>query len=725
MATYSINSPQSQQRRAQGAPQGGRGVSSSGVQAPISPLNPTRQIDTRTTEALFQLAGKALEPMVQKKQAEKYLEGMQAVQQGQAYKEIVDQQPWYSTIFGPTASQRGAQQMTLIKQQDEFANGIYGDMDTLRKLDPQAFGEEVRARQTSNLTGDAGTDVLLMQKMVETSGQFYNTHAKAHYKYVQEENYKARVGMMNAAADSVAGQTSRMWQGEIDRADLDASIGQALMGATRMEGESDESYFNGLLDTSLMQMQKGNHHYIRGIVQSGVVDTMPPELQVKFHTSRIASEKATLDKAGMLDFGLETAALYEQATSPEEFARGAIALNERAREKYGVETDMISKDQFVRGVRSAGKGSKTADEKADAEAAMRGAVYGGVGRISGVSQKAHQEMLHNSVINELEDGNTATAMKLLTTNAIGGLVDPVLQAQYQAPLRAGSGPNQATKHLGDATRQSVAVYRAMMSNGGEGAAVLYFGQYAPQMSRFVRNLDDGLDEQSAWDLAFGKDATRLSTPVSRSEVTAATEAAVDNALPGLWAKVTTGQPEPDEDSKKAVARYMQPLVQDAMNNLGMDESQAANYAKDRFYAGHEIVGPAVISRPVGDPALANLVQMGGPEANKALIEEVMRQGKAQGLRVGRLTPQTLTSGYGETIKGLAPDGLRRLFSSDVDFTVTSATQQTFDKGGEHPYAKVYLDVTDQDGKRRSIIIDTRDVNPYFKEQGFDSLNPKM
>ena len=50
-------------------------------------------IDSRTQDMMMQLGGKLLEPKIQQIQTRKFLEGAQRVAQGEALKDIVDEQP--------------------------------------------------------------------------------------------------------------------------------------------------------------------------------------------------------------------------------------------------------------------------------------------------------------------------------------------------------------------------------------------------------------------------------------------------------------------------------------------------------------------------------------------------------------------------------------------------------------------------------------------------------
>ena len=231
----------------QQAPQvqlGARGVQGGGISG-APQINPDTRSDG-TLELLLKLGETALAPAIQRRQNEMFLQGAQRVAQGEALKDIIDEQPWYTKIFGASASAQGARTVAQIAQVDKFNASLLGDMDNLAQLSPEEAGKVVNKKMGEFLTGDPVADVAIQQKMVEASSTFYTAHAKAHYKYIQTNMKNQVVDMMVSTAGAIQQAAQQRAQGTIsekDWAQVEARAAQSLMP---ISGQAPESYWDAV-----------------------------------------------------------------------------------------------------------------------------------------------------------------------------------------------------------------------------------------------------------------------------------------------------------------------------------------------------------------------------------------------------------------------------------------------------------------------------------------------
>ena len=90
----------------------------------------------KTAAALFGFAETMLKPVAQEVAARKFLEGQQRAASGEALTQIVNEQPWYSKIFGPSSAVEGARQYSLDAQAAKFDAAVQNAMPSLRNTSP-------------------------------------------------------------------------------------------------------------------------------------------------------------------------------------------------------------------------------------------------------------------------------------------------------------------------------------------------------------------------------------------------------------------------------------------------------------------------------------------------------------------------------------------------------------------------------------------------------------
>jgi hypothetical protein len=132
-----------------------------------------------------------LKPKLEAARTEAFVSGMQRVASGEAFKEIVDEQPWYSKVFGDTPTIEGARAYTGFAMSQEIATAIEADMPALRQLSPDSFKQVMNERISSINTGDADTNMTVTQSLVKEMPGLMKRHTKEHIGWQQDNLAKA------------------------------------------------------------------------------------------------------------------------------------------------------------------------------------------------------------------------------------------------------------------------------------------------------------------------------------------------------------------------------------------------------------------------------------------------------------------------------------------------------------------------------------------------------
>lgn len=228
------------------------------------------QDSRKTLDALNKLTNGLLKPYVEREQQKAYVDGMVSVAQGKSIVDVQNEQPWFTEIFGPSATVRGAQAMTTMGALDQAKTKFLGDMGQLRSQSPDA----VRQYLVENLskigaTGDPATDVLVQQKLAEQMPALMDVHMREHLKYVQEANSNAYQNAGLAAGTSL--------QALVNTAD--SSIPQQLKDNEfrymadawkPMPGQNPESWKKDVMTVARANLQQGNFAAIEVLQKSEV-----------------------------------------------------------------------------------------------------------------------------------------------------------------------------------------------------------------------------------------------------------------------------------------------------------------------------------------------------------------------------------------------------------------------------------------------------------------------
>jgi hypothetical protein len=148
---------------------------------------PDAREGTKIIEAVQRFGDAAFAPKIEEAKQEAFISGMHRVAAGEAVKEVVDEQPWYSQLFGPTPVVEGARSFASFTLVQAESAKIEAEMPELRKLSPVEFQKVLSKRLTSVSSGDNGTDLLVQQAFVKEMPGLMKAHTKEHIGYQQAQ----------------------------------------------------------------------------------------------------------------------------------------------------------------------------------------------------------------------------------------------------------------------------------------------------------------------------------------------------------------------------------------------------------------------------------------------------------------------------------------------------------------------------------------------------------
>jgi hypothetical protein len=302
-----------------------------------------------------------LKPKLEAARTEAFVSGMQRVASGEAIKEIVDEQPWYSKVFGDTPTIEGARAYTGFAMSQEIATAIEADMPALRQLSPDSFKQAMNDRISSINTGDADTNMTVTQSLVKEMPGLMKRHTKEHIGWQQDNLAKAQQGAQTAAANSLMATLSSFNAS----ASVDDLAKNAPMGSVLDEGDVMEkkiafaNTFNPIPGVPIETTQKlstatignllsqRNLHAFYVLEDAGVIESLGPEnsKRLRDQADRVeARARAEMPESLSSDFANVRAmvAMYDKQGVKEELGKRITKLNSDYKALTGAREPLIS-----------------------------------------------------------------------------------------------------------------------------------------------------------------------------------------------------------------------------------------------------------------------------------------------------------------------------------------------------------------------------------------------
>lgn len=481
----------------------------------------------RTLESLMGFADKAFGKQLDDIKQEQFLKGMQQAAGGEALTDIINEQPWYTKIFGPTGAADGARAYTAAAAVTSWANQQDADMAELRKVSPDQIPAYLNKAVNDRKTGDTTTDVLIGMQIMKEAPALLKRHARENYKYQQEEAVKARYSAMDAAATSLQ-LTGVAEPGMYTDDEVEQRV-QSLYGALLLKPGEDAASQQATLKTFIeAQGAAGNFHVLNRMQNDGILNDLAPEAQAGITKYiRQASLQQASDAGDLYaDQIFQVSAMARMGKlSANEVRAAHDAINAQNRRITGNTMDVVRKPQinsdqwsamqYVKAMQEQGaKAAFKEDQAAQTLDSMRHAMATGSTQQALVNAEYDRHVVQVEFLARYDRAPSPEAKAaILTADAVGGMANKFLKENFSRAIL--SAPED---HINDDFIRTYGQWRALNSIGsnpdfpsaanGQAATAMYFpGDHDRLMSDFHSALggrDPATFGDSAWQDARNK-----------------------------------------------------------------------------------------------------------------------------------------------------------------------------------------------------------------------------
>lgn len=298
---------------------------------------------------------------VQRRQAEQFAEGMRKASEGRSIQQIVDEQPWYSRIFGNADLVEGARQWNAADHAAQIAVEIEAERDMAKTLTGEAARDYFTKKFMSRMTGDVVADAALMQQLTKQLPRLMADRAKANYQWMQEEAAAAQQRAIGSAASAFHRATLRLMTEGGDWEEWVAHRDQLMRDTAPLEGQNFQVWESGMVSNFRAMGERGELHALNAYEDQGLVAAMSPDSQVAFYAARAKAEQRAREQAlENPDTRIELGQLYADARRPpedpenpghyittEQLLDRVDEINERFRRATGSGAPLIDYDREV------------------------------------------------------------------------------------------------------------------------------------------------------------------------------------------------------------------------------------------------------------------------------------------------------------------------------------------------------------------------------------------
>ncbi len=500
-----------------------------------------------TTSLLFKMGEKILAPALKDAKRRKFLEGMTRAANGEAVKDIVDQQPAWAALFGDTDVVAGARAYESQAAVSRVVQSLEESMPDMRKLPPEAASGAYAERLKQGMTGDPEVDINVMASVSKMLPAVMKRHAKEHYSYLQEQASESESKARLADADAIMAAASGLQSGTVTQEEFDLRVAQLPARGRPALGRNMESYAKQLAADMGLMARKGQLHALNAYRKAGFMEALPADLAKQVEGAvDVAENQLAARYSG--EWADEIAAIKlraEQPNLPGNTPRSVIesirGLNDQYRKATGSTRDIVPLNETVSTALGLGKAIYQAEKERLRDETKR------LEDLAKAGEKDLLEAQKLSLVDRyLAAGDTVQAKllpgvsdELIHTQFVkryqqeaaagkGGeflalaykqsrYINPVLQAQLTAGLR-GNTMNGVT----DGLMQSYQQWRGLRGMDDDGSlAAAYFAQdnMDAKMEAFhvLSNGGDPVAAGSAYQYAFVRPLAHKPDPMSAKE----------------------------------------------------------------------------------------------------------------------------------------------------------------------------------------------------------------
>lgn len=501
-------------------PAGGTSTRATGVDA----------VENPTLKLLTTVGNQIIKPIMERKRTEAVLSGMQAAASGMAVKEIAEQQPWYSKIFGDSDVVEGARSYTANAKAQTLAGTIEDQMPELRKLDGQAAQKYFADVIEKSKTGDPATDIAMMQSNLRTMPALMRRQAKEHYGWKQEQATAAEDASFTSGASTLQKQGEALANGYATPEDFKLLQTQYIRAQVPAIGRDEKNWKEAQTLRYIGAARKGQWHAVNAGYQPlqegapSVIDTLDEgqrnrieaAVQAGQAKSRIADMPQYAEQLADLEL---RAAHPPEGTTPQQLYDEAVKMNELYTNKTGNKLGLWSANELVALKKGAGNAiwharqqeaarleanaqkAATAEAKERAEAetsanirfeAARGNLYNLAGTPGGPSN----ERIDYEATKLYREGTPAEQARLLIAND-KHTIPGIAKERDENVMAAVS----AAKTM-DGTVNAVYADWKILNDQRPDVAAAYYPKSGPKLALMDKFIKAGVPSADAYNSAF-------------------------------------------------------------------------------------------------------------------------------------------------------------------------------------------------------------------------------
>jgi hypothetical protein len=294
---------------------GGGNVTSTGQARQVQEARPDP-----TMAALMKMGGAILQPAIKREQDAQFMQGMQRAAQEEAITEIVNEQPWYSKLFGSTSLVDGARVWKANALVTDLAANLEGNAEEIAKMPGDAFSRHLNNMLSDNLSGDGPTDMAVRQQFMNQMPDIMRKQAKNHGLWQKqdaiESNRKSVAANLNrlVLADASARNPKKAnADGSIPGSDTDGgdllTVGIEAIKAMDTPVGMDAAVHKQMLSAEVIKSINGGSFAVFNMLEDGqMLDRFEPA-----QVSAMRGAVTALRTAKRADLPLEFAKILHKA----------------------------------------------------------------------------------------------------------------------------------------------------------------------------------------------------------------------------------------------------------------------------------------------------------------------------------------------------------------------------------------------------------------------------
>lgn len=467
-----------------------------------------------TGALLMKVGEEMLSKKLDEQRTTKFVEGMQRAMSGEAVTEVINSTPWYARLFGDTPAIEGARAYTAASKVNEQVAKQTANMPAIQAMDTAAAAKHFAGVINQSLTGDPGTDNVIMKGMTEQLPALMKAQAKAHYGYTQKQAMTALSRNIETGAQGLQAYGQLYAEDKVTEADMDKMAQSYITSIMPPDGIDEENYTKTLTGNMRRMAASGQFHALSALKRSGVLQALTPEQAGQVEAATMGAANKARDNYAF-QFAREIAEIKSDAANPPEgstpaqIAQRIDGMNAKYQKLTGSPVGLFTSDQkadMITGTFNAIKAegmraqryaetlaskTATANEKEAALAEQAAQVNrlvanGDIGALK-LMPGVTSDMIDRSMLDFATKNPEKGGDVLANAWAKDGYVNDRIKQSLVQPLRLSEGREVPT----DGWFASVAKFNELKAGqGGLAYASDYFGEYAKKLERASRMLGD-------------------------------------------------------------------------------------------------------------------------------------------------------------------------------------------------------------------------------------------